>query len=181
LQSANPPLLPPNSALDQTARKINLAKFRNGKTKVLIVTDVASRGIDIPLLENVINFDFPPTAKLFVHRVGRAARAGRPGFAFSLVSQEEVPYLIDLQLFLGRPFLTDFTGLREEDVDFKASVSFGGVPRNVLNDPTEELAHLQKDIVEIVWLFFFLFFSFFFLDLILFFFFFFFFFCFSRT
>lgn len=58
------------SNLDPTARKINAAKFQNGKVKVLIVTDVAARGIDIPHLDNVINFNFPAKSKLFVHRVG---------------------------------------------------------------------------------------------------------------
>ncbi len=82
--------------MDQSARKINLAKFRSRKTSVLIVTDVAARGIDIPLLQNVINFDFPPSPKLFVHRVGRAARAGQSGTAFSLVAPDEIPYMIDL-------------------------------------------------------------------------------------
>ena len=54
----------------QAARKINTAKFRSGKCPVMLVTDVAARGIDIPLLDNVINYDFPPRAKLFVHRAG---------------------------------------------------------------------------------------------------------------
>ena len=54
--------------LDQTARNANLARFRSRKCRVLVVTDVAARGIDIPLLDNVINFDFPDKAKLFVHR-----------------------------------------------------------------------------------------------------------------
>ena len=58
----------------QAARKINIAKFRAGRAQFMVVTDVAARGIDIPLLDNVINFDFPPQPKLFVHRVGRAAR-----------------------------------------------------------------------------------------------------------
>lgn len=58
------------SNLDPSARKINAAKFSTGKVKVLIVTDVAARGIDIPQLDNVINYNFPAKAKLFVHRVG---------------------------------------------------------------------------------------------------------------
>lgn len=60
------------SNLDPAARKINAAKFQNGKVKVLIVTDVAARGIDIPHLDNVINFNFPAKSKLFVHRVGES-------------------------------------------------------------------------------------------------------------
>lgn len=58
------------SNLDPSARKIHAAKFSTGKVKVLVVTDVAARGIDIPQLDNVINFNFPAKAKLFVHRVG---------------------------------------------------------------------------------------------------------------
>lgn len=58
------------SSLDQTARKINIGKFVNRKAMVLLVTDVAARGIDIPLLDNVINYNFPSKAKLFLHRVG---------------------------------------------------------------------------------------------------------------
>lgn len=58
------------SSLDQTARKINIGKFVHRKAMVLIVTDVAARGIDIPLLDNVINYNFPSKPKLFLHRVG---------------------------------------------------------------------------------------------------------------
>lgn len=88
-------------SLDQEARELAIHNFRTGRSTILIVTDVAARGIDIPLLDNVINYDFPGKAKLFVHRVGRAARAGRSGCAYSLVSMDELPYLIDLQMFLG--------------------------------------------------------------------------------
>lgn len=58
------------SNLDSSARKINAAKFKANVVKVLVVTDVAARGIDIPHLDNVINFNFPAKSKLFVHRVG---------------------------------------------------------------------------------------------------------------
>ncbi|KAL5803086.1 hypothetical protein ACOSQ4_031391 [Xanthoceras sorbifolium] len=89
--------------MDQDARKIHISRFRARKTMLLIVTDVAARGIDIPLLDNVINWDFPPKPKIFVHRVGRAARAGRTGTAFSFVTSEDMPYVLDLHLFLSKP------------------------------------------------------------------------------
>jgi len=76
--------------LDQTARKIQINNFRNGKTNLLVVTDVAARGIDIPILENVINYDFVDSSKMFIHRVGRTARAGRRGWAYSLITSDEV-------------------------------------------------------------------------------------------
>lgn len=78
-------------------------RFRDKQNNILIVTDVAARGVDIPLLDTVINYHFPPKAKLFVHRVGRVARAGRTGTAISLVTPDELPYMADLFLFLGKP------------------------------------------------------------------------------
>ena len=75
----------------------------DNQANILLVTDVAARGVDIPLLDNVINIHFPPKSKMFVHRVGRAARAGRVGRAYNLIAHDEFPYLVDLSLFLGRP------------------------------------------------------------------------------
>ncbi|CAL3967129.1 unnamed protein product [Diplocarpon coronariae] len=92
-------------SLDQTARNQQVEDFRTGKCNILVVTDVAARGIDIPVLANVINYDFPPQPKIFVHRVGRTARAGKRGWSYSLVRDTDVPYLLDLQLFLGKRLL----------------------------------------------------------------------------
>lgn len=89
--------------MDQVARKISVAKLRVGKVSVMLVTDVAARGIDIPSIDNVINYDYPAKPKLFVHRTGRAARAGRAGTAYSFVTSEDMPYVIDTHLFLSRP------------------------------------------------------------------------------
>ncbi|KAJ5900513.1 ATP-dependent RNA helicase dbp10 [Penicillium subrubescens] len=89
-------------SLDQLARKIQVENFRKGISNILVVTDVAARGIDIPVLANVINYDFPSQPKIFVHRVGRTARAGQAGWSYSLVRDADAPYLLDLQLFLGR-------------------------------------------------------------------------------
>uniref|UniRef100_A0AAY4BRT5 ATP-dependent RNA helicase DDX54 n=1 Tax=Denticeps clupeoides TaxID=299321 RepID=A0AAY4BRT5_9TELE len=117
------------SALDQTARKINIGRFVHRKAMVLLVTDVAARGIDIPLLDNVINYNFPAKGKLFLHRVGRVARAGRSGTAFSLVCPDEVPCVYDLHLFLGRP--VQFATL---DHSKDADGIFGRVPQTILDD-----------------------------------------------
>lgn len=92
-------------SLDQHARKQQLYRFRIGLTSVLVVTDVAARGIDIPVLANVINYTLPASSKIFIHRVGRTARAGNTGWAYSIVSENELPYLLDLELFLGRKIL----------------------------------------------------------------------------
>uniref|UniRef100_A0A4W5KMM3 DEAD (Asp-Glu-Ala-Asp) box polypeptide 54 n=1 Tax=Hucho hucho TaxID=62062 RepID=A0A4W5KMM3_9TELE len=122
------------SALDQTARKINIGKFVHRKAMVLIVTDVAARGIDIPLLDNVINYNFPSKAKLFLHRVGRVARAGRGGAAYSLVCTDEIPFVYDLHLFLGRP-LQLATPAHQQESDGV----FGRVPQSILDDEESQL------------------------------------------
>ncbi|KAG8455667.1 hypothetical protein GDO86_001744 [Hymenochirus boettgeri] len=120
------------SALDQTARKINLGLFLHGKVRVLLVTDVAARGIDIPMLDNVINYNFPPKAKLFLHRVGRVARAGRSGTAYSLVAPDEMPYVYDLHLFLGRSLkLAPAEGLT---IDMDTDGVLGRVPQSLIDD-----------------------------------------------
>ncbi|NXH80089.1 DDX54 helicase, partial [Edolisoma coerulescens] len=123
------------SSLDQTARKINIAKFSQGKCPVLLVTDVAARGLDIPMLDNVINFSFPAKAKLFLHRVGRVARAGRSGTAYSLVAPDEMPYVFDLHLFLGRPLV--LAGAQELPAGegwLYAGGVLGRVPQSLMDD-----------------------------------------------
>ena len=92
--------------LDPDARNSNLAAFRNGRKPIMVVTDVAARGVDIPMCDHVIHYHFPPSPKLFVHRSGRVARAGRIGFCFALVEPDELPYMVDLHLFLGRRLCT---------------------------------------------------------------------------
>ncbi|RUS77957.1 hypothetical protein EGW08_014266 [Elysia chlorotica] len=134
------------SSLDQTARKINAARFSLGKVKVLLVTDLAARGIDVPLLDNVINFHFPAKPKLFVHRVGRVARAGRTGVAYSLVSPDEMAHFVDLHLFLGRPVkLVPLTGDLEGDEDG----CLGEVPQSILDDEEAELTQIVRESVDL--------------------------------
>lgn len=92
--------------MDNEARQKNLRSFQNGTCPILVVTDVAARGIDVPLIDHVIHYAFPPSAKLFIHRSGRAARAGRIGYCWGIVDPEEMPYMVDLHVFLGRKMST---------------------------------------------------------------------------
>jgi ATP-dependent RNA helicase DDX54/DBP10 len=73
-------------AMDQSTREERLMKFRHRKVSFLLVTDLAARGIDIPLLENVIHFDFPTSLKMYIHRSGRTARAGQKGTSYSIIT-----------------------------------------------------------------------------------------------
>lgn len=91
-----------HGSLDMQAQKKHLADFDSKHCSVMIATDIAARGLDIPLLDSVINFDFPSRPKVFIHRAGRVARAGRKGTAYSLLVMEELPYFVDLCNFIGR-------------------------------------------------------------------------------
>jgi ATP-dependent RNA helicase RhlE len=77
----------------QSARQRALEGFREGNVRVLVATDIASRGIDIDEVSHVINFDLPNEPESYVHRIGRTARAGAEGMAYSFCSEDEVDYL----------------------------------------------------------------------------------------
>ncbi|XLS83571.1 hypothetical protein HN51_033737, partial [Arachis hypogaea] len=123
------------------------------------------RGIDIPLLDNVINWDFPPKPKIFVHCVGRAERAGCTGTAYSLATSEDMAYLLDLHLFLSKPIkvapteeevLQNMTGVMSkiEQAMANGETVYGRFPQTVLDlvldrvrkiiDTNVELESLQR-------------------------------------
>ena len=80
-------------------REKNFNRFKNQEEgcRVLVATDLASRGLDIPQVSHIINFDFPRTTSDYLHRAGRAGRAGRPGFVLSLYRQRDLPILNQMQ------------------------------------------------------------------------------------
>ena len=85
----------------QGQRERAIGAFRSGETRVLVATDVAARGIDIPGVTHVYNYDLPDVAESYVHRIGRTARAGREGEAVALVSHEDVPLLRAIERLTG--------------------------------------------------------------------------------
>ena len=86
----------------QNARQAALSDFKSGKIKVLLATDIASRGIDIDALSHVINFELPNIPETYVHRIGRTGRAGFNGIAFSFCDEEEFGELKDIQKLIGK-------------------------------------------------------------------------------
>ncbi|MCE3255703.1 MAG: rhlE [Rickettsiaceae bacterium] len=85
----------------QSAREKALEGFRQGKIKVLVATDIAARGIDIPAITHVINYDIPEHPESYVHRIGRTARAGREGVAISFCDNSERDALKDIEKTIG--------------------------------------------------------------------------------
>lgn len=86
----------------QGARTKALAGFKNNDVRVLVATDIAARGLDIPLLPHVINFELPNVPEDYIHRIGRTGRAGADGEAISLVCIEEMEYVREIEKLLGQ-------------------------------------------------------------------------------
>jgi len=86
----------------QAEREYALAEFKKNRTTVLVATDIAARGLDIDQLPFVINYELPHSPEDYVHRIGRTGRAGLPGEAISLVSADEMRYLVEIERLLKR-------------------------------------------------------------------------------
>lgn len=109
--------------LKQMQRDRVMNSFRNGRTEILVATDVAARGIDVDDVEAVFNFDIPQDDEYYVHRIGRTGRAGREGIAFSFVVGKEVYKLRDIQRYCKTkiipqaiPSLNDITEIKAEKI-----------------------------------------------------------------
>lgn len=94
--------IPLHGKLSQPKRLGALNKFRNKSNSILVATDVASRGLDIPHVDVVLNFDIPTHSKDYIHRVGRTARAGRSGRAITFVTQYDVELYQRIEALIGK-------------------------------------------------------------------------------
>lgn len=103
---------------DQQERSQAMKSFKDGTNKVLIATDVSSRGIDIPNVEYVVNYDLPEVAENYVHRVGRTGRGVQRGIAISFCSMEEKEVLSEIEQFLNKPISV----LVINKVDYEATI-----------------------------------------------------------
>ncbi|MFP4556874.1 MAG: DEAD/DEAH box helicase [Bacteroidales bacterium] len=114
-----------HSSKDQSQRTEVLDSFKTGRNKVLVATDVSARGIDIPDVEFVVNYDLPEIAENYIHRVGRTGRGTKRGTALSFCSTEEKKMLLDIEKLLPKPInvLSISKGDYEATIDFSEDSS----------------------------------------------------------
>src|SRR6185295_20000136 len=86
----------------QSQRQRTLDQFRSGEAEILVATDIAARGIDVDGIRMVVNFDVPTDPEVYVHRVGRTARAGAQGLALTLMSPDEWLLVADIEKLIQR-------------------------------------------------------------------------------
>ena len=109
--------------MDQRARMAMLAAFRDGKLKLLVASDVAARGLDIPDVSHVFNFDVPIHAEDYVHRIGRTGRAGRSGKSFTIVTKSDTKYLDAIEKLIAKKIDWldgDLSSLSQDDAEEEA-------------------------------------------------------------
>jgi ATP-dependent RNA helicase RhlE len=120
----------------QNQRERALAAFRTGRSRVLVATDVAARGLDVDGITHVFNFDLPNEPEAYVHRIGRTGRAGATGVAISFCDGEERAYLRDIEKLTGKkiPAITQLPALPES----ATSIGMLHEPRDDAGEPMPE-------------------------------------------
>lgn len=135
--------------LKQVQRDRVMDSFRNGRTDILVATDVAARGIDVGDVEAVFNYDIPQDDEYYVHRIGRTGRAGREGKAFSLVMGKEVYKLRDIQRYCKTKIIPQAIPSLNDITDIKVEKILDQV-QEVLNDTdlTKMVNIIEKKLME---------------------------------
>ena len=106
--------------MEQRARMASLDAFKNGDVDLIVCSDVAARGLDVPDVSHVFNFDVPTHAEDYVHRIGRTGRAGKAGAALTLVTEDDQKHIDDIEKLIGRKI--DWAGPQLSDLPEQDSV-----------------------------------------------------------
>ena len=133
--------------MDQEKRNLSLRQFKEGTTNILIATDVAARGIDVPDITHVVNYDMPRSADVYVHRIGRTARGGKKGTAISIIEAHDIDILAKVERYtdqiLKRRVIKD---LRPQNKEAKVSLRKTKKPMTKKGKAREEeVKRLQKE------------------------------------
>ena len=124
--------------LDQSARTAALDAFRNGEAKLLIASDVAARGLDIPDVSHVFNFDVPHHADDYVHRIGRTGRAGKTGTAYTIVGPGDGKAVAEIEKLIGQSI--PCAPKRRPATPARPRRGAGGEPLRQRREPRREIA-----------------------------------------
>lgn len=132
----------------QKDRERTLSQFRSGQTKILVATDVAARGIDVPGLTHVINFQLPDDFDTYKHRIGRTGRAGNTGIAISLVERKDQYKLERFNKVLGNQILSQKLPSTEQILEVKRNSLLEKIQEKISNEPGAEYSDLAKAVLE---------------------------------
>ena len=133
--------------MDQFSRTKTLAQFKAGELTFLVCSDVAARGLDIPSMGHVFNFDVPTHAEDYIHRIGRTGRAGRSGRAITLATREDSRYLEAIQKMLGKPIpVMELSGKPAPDAAPDTADTDENVAETVQVPQTEEAAEAAETV-----------------------------------
>ncbi|KAL0479550.1 hypothetical protein AKO1_007727 [Acrasis kona] len=138
LRQLNLPAIPLSGQMADGDRVHCLRKFTSGDRPIMIATDIASRGLDIPLVELVINYDIPVHSKEYVHRVGRTARIGNQGRAITMVTQYDIQYFQRIEQLIEKK-------MTECPVDKDNVMVLSGTVATALEQAKKKLAETEKD------------------------------------
>ena len=131
-----------HSKMPQSQRTQNLSNFRSHRSKVLIATDVASRGLDIPSVGLVVNYDVPRDPATYVHRVGRTARAGKDGTSITFVGQRDVELVLSIEGYTS----SKLAEWEEEGVNVETRVVRGNILKEVGEARVEAMREVEQGI-----------------------------------
>jgi ATP-dependent RNA helicase RhlE len=125
---------------EQSDRTKVLTRFRTGENKVLVATDVSARGIDIPDVEYVVNYDLPEVAENYVHRVGRTGRGTHHGIAVSFCSTEEKAVLDEIEAFLDKPIAV----IKLSQDDYETTIDLSPAAEHDWKSVVNEMVEMEE-------------------------------------
>lgn len=135
--------------LRQSQRDKVMDKFRNDKIDILVATDVAARGIDVPNVEVVFNYDVPNDNEYYVHRIGRTGRAGKKGIAFTFVAGKEIYKLRDIQRYTKKKIKQQRIPSIEDMEKMKSNLLVDKIKNVIEEENLDENIHVIESLIEI--------------------------------
>ena len=126
-----------HSNMSQSERMASIAKFKSNIVPILITTDVGSRGLDIPTVELVINYDVPSDARDYIHRIGRTARAGRGGLALTVMCEMDIDLVLSIEKLLEKKLIDFQIPDIDNDQDFVDATTAAALVKDEQKLPKE--------------------------------------------